>query len=339
MTIEQLADLFASGIQTKKTLRINTIHQCNVKLAASRYMVYSYTALPLLIDKMRAYRHDDEWGDQGLQFIVRYIIEETGAMWFALEGRPGTSIPRERSDQGQLNQGEVVPAHSDMTWNRCIAAGNIEFSEDYCFVKKISNKSLHFTPTPETMVWTVDALRTLGAKIAEEVQLDFWSTSSCGRTTCETVSLSKEELYGLSPAGNLLVTNPDHTVRVYSDDTGVSFDENNPPRMLPIHSPSGAAYSSRQGIISSKGFFSTATNSSVRALQLPLKRVLEANHTENPSAIVPKITLTKDSASGSSCSSQTPNFFVQVPKKSLSPKRYDSPVSDVSHAASHSRTF
>ena len=204
MTIEEIKALFEAAYHQK---RIMTPHResCDRPLARDvSHLIYSYKALPELIKELKKRTRsswDDEDEDQMYRFAVRYVVDLTGTIWFAKEG----------------STGRLVPDHAHMS-HACYSAGNIYFSEDYQSITKITNKSGHFKPDPDTLVWAIAALSSLDASFAPSLSMVMHTKSD------SIVSeLSAEELLSLLPAEPFPVSKNDFVINVSFIDGLVSI--------------------------------------------------------------------------------------------------------------------
>jgi hypothetical protein len=211
MNFDELKEFFEDKSSNTRLIRTE-YYQSERTIDDFRYMVYSYAALPLLIKKIKAYCDADE-EEQRFQFMARYVVEDDGSIWFAIVGDRGARIP------GDFPK-EHVPAHSDMNRKHVIASGDIEFSEDYQCITKITNSSGHFRPDAQTLVWPIAALLGLNAVFAEHVTLDCFERLTKTQTKLHRVIVPREQLHELVPERCQLMPNVNYAVHVYTADYG-----------------------------------------------------------------------------------------------------------------------
>lgn len=101
------------------------------------HTLYPVEALESLIGILRE-RNDP---DHDLKYSVRYIVDENRGMWFSFEGVASFS----------------TPGHREMA-SRCLAAGNVFFSDDYTSITKITHCSGDFRPDVGSLVWPLAIL-------------------------------------------------------------------------------------------------------------------------------------------------------------------------------------
>ncbi len=165
--------------------------------------IYSYGALDVLINRLKNITPDSDElyeQDQLTRFSVRYIVDVDGTLWFAQEGETGGT----------------VPAHTDMR-DRCYAAGNIFFSQDYESIIKITNKSGHFKPDNSSLIWAIAALRSVDAPLASNVILELQSSVNT------PINLTSDELWSLLPEGTLPESQSDFIIEVKSRENTRKF--------------------------------------------------------------------------------------------------------------------
>lgn len=204
MTIEEIKALFEAAYHTK---RIMTPHRdsCDRPLARDvSHLIYSYKALPKLINELKKRTRspwDDEDEDQLDRFAVRFVVDLTGTIWFAREGSTGL----------------LVPDHAHMS-HTCYSAGNIYFSQDYQSITKITNKSGHFKPDPDTLVWAIAALSSLDVSFAPSLSMVMHT-----KIDSIDIKLSAEALLSLMPAEPFPASKNDFVINVSFTDEVVSI--------------------------------------------------------------------------------------------------------------------
>ena len=195
MTIEEIAALFEAANNRKNII---TPHRryCDRPLSRNTsHLIYSYKALPELIKKLKKverFHLDYEEEYQLERFAVRYVVDETGTIWFAREGATSQTIP----DHAQIS-------------HFCYSAGNIYFSEDYQSIVKITNKSGHFTPDPDTLVYAIAALSSVGANFAATLSLVMHTKDDSIIT-----ELSAEQLLSLLPEAHFPASKNEFTIKI-----------------------------------------------------------------------------------------------------------------------------
>ncbi len=196
MNIEEIKALFLTEYNKKSEMRPKIQSGSERPVANYNYHVYSYGALPVLIQQLKDIPRDPDESyeqDQLSRFSVRYIVDLDWNLWFAQEGKTGGS----------------VPAHSDMR-SKSYAAGNIFFSEDYKLITKITNKSGHFQPLPASLMWAIAALNSVEAPFAETVIMEIQASQDAPLT------LTSDELLSLLPKDSFQKSRADFMVEVHS---------------------------------------------------------------------------------------------------------------------------
>jgi len=214
--IAEVKALFQTGYHEKQRLQPLTKYDDKKGMVADNYMVYSFSALPALIEKMKQ-RDTELFGEK---YTARFVIEENGTPWFALEGSPGDDV----SYNAEVGVYEQAPAHSVMISkdSPIIAAGIVVFSDDYQ-IKKITNFSGHFRPKATTLIWPLAALLNLNADFADEVELGFFWKNNLNQLQHKAVALPKAQLHALLPKTCIVTPNSSYEIRVYSNNTWVHF--------------------------------------------------------------------------------------------------------------------
>ena len=106
--------------------------------------------------------------DDACKYSVRYLVTTEGKLLFAQEGLPGFSIPKHR----QIRE-------------KCLAAGNVYFSDDYKSITKINHCSGDFHPSADSLIWPIAALYLLKAPIAVPFTVETSSVNPQGVFTVE----------------------------------------------------------------------------------------------------------------------------------------------------------
>ncbi len=184
MLLNELQALFLHAFQTRPIYK-PVLMDPGRPLSHYEHYMYSFDTLHVLIDELRALPADtsDEEDDQLNRFSVRFVVDVSGKMWFSREGQTG----------------ETVPNHVQMS-RRCIAAGNMYFSPDYENIIKLTNKSGHFLPQAECLVWPVAILTHLGAAFSDTVELELIGESVLGDKPLKTTqSWTQLELQSCIP--------------------------------------------------------------------------------------------------------------------------------------------
>lgn len=218
--------LFNTGVSDKKALYALDKYDLKRRMDASNYMIYSFAALPQLLEKMKRL----ELFDERITRTIRFVVDQDGDCWFALEGVPGDYVEYRPEHQTVENRREQTPAHSDMTQGKnCVSAGVLVFSHEDK-IEKITNFSGHYRPAPETLVWIIAALVRLNANFASEVTFGFyWKEQHILKN--KDCTFAKEDLPRLIPE-TCLAHHPSapYQVRVYSNEKWTCFDEYQIPR-------------------------------------------------------------------------------------------------------------
>ena len=110
---------------------------------------YDIAHLDPFISKLSALDDGYEYEEK---FGARYLVNTEGRLVFTREGRAGKYVAR----------------HKDIA-NKCLAAGNIYFNEDYSKIIKINHESGDFHPTIESLVYPLAALLAVNPHIVSEV--------------------------------------------------------------------------------------------------------------------------------------------------------------------------
>jgi hypothetical protein len=235
---EKIRKMFSSAVDEKKILYPLRKYEEKTRMKASNYMVYSFAALPLLIEKMKQLA---PWDERNI-YSARFLVEEDGSCWFALEGSPGDGAEYASSSSLKNNR-EEIPAHSDITPSgTCVSSGIIVFSKEYQ-IEKISNFSGHYRPEAGSLVWIIASLLKLGANFASNVELIFfWKKDNLLRD--KKVSFTTEELNSLIPEKCVVMPNTDHRVGVFSNEEWIYFTGDEVPefkinKRAPKHSITG----------------------------------------------------------------------------------------------------
>lgn len=123
-------ELFTHTLETPKFTNPNPRKQSR----SSHHLIYPLQQVGELIKIIRS--------QEPPQKTVRYLVDCSFRLWFAEEGAPTNTIP----------------AHFQMTGEsagaaRCIAAGNMEFSDDFTKIGMLNNKSGDFRPTFDSIKW------------------------------------------------------------------------------------------------------------------------------------------------------------------------------------------
>ncbi len=225
---EKIQRLFVEAYNEKRILHPLRKYEDKKDMAASRYMVYSYAALPALIEKMKQVSESE-----ALQkYNARFTIDQDGDCWFAFEGCPGDII--EYDDYTLSSElREQAPAHSDMTpTHTSMSAGIIVFSKDYR-ITKITNFSGHYRPTPGSLVWIIGSLVELGANFTPDVGLGFYWKNDRGLKS-KNVSLPQETLRTLLPTDWTSRPDRDYKVIVYSHGECTTFSHGEEPHFKSV---------------------------------------------------------------------------------------------------------
>ena len=198
MNLTDLRDLFSETFQ-QPLLRKPLSRVPDAPKADNSYihLFYPIKALPELINMISNLDIRDGYHNK---FSVRYIVLPRGEIFFSREGKPGHDIP----------------AHRAMG-SKCLAAGNIYFSDDYQFITKINHQSGDFHSTQGSLVWPLAAILLTNTAISNPFKLDISHTNASGEFETETLfELTPEELLDLLPEGiseRILPANLDATIR------------------------------------------------------------------------------------------------------------------------------
>jgi hypothetical protein len=218
---------FEKAYREKETLTVVEKYKKNE--ISLNYMVYSFSALSLLKEKIK--KQSSSQNSEHIQ--VRFVVEENGNCWFASEGLYGEYFEYDGQPTGIR---EHIPAHSDMRPGaQCLAAGIIVFSKND-EISHITNFSGHYHPTPGTLVWIIAALIKFEAKFSPEVVLGFY-WNNVGKTEKYRPSIKNEHLIDLLPEGCTINPNNTYTIHTYSSGVCQTFDETTEPYFAPV-SPS-----------------------------------------------------------------------------------------------------
>lgn len=109
---------------------------------------YDIAHLDRFISELSALDDDYEYEEK---FGARYLVNTEGRLLFTREGRAGKYVAR----------------HKDIA-NKCLAAGNIYFNEDYSQIIKINHESGDFHPTIESLVYPLAALLAVNPDIVSD---------------------------------------------------------------------------------------------------------------------------------------------------------------------------
>lgn len=207
---EKIKALFDSAYHEEHVMSPLDKYEDKKDMMASNYMVYSFSALPVLIEKMKRVSNFDF----SQKYSVRFTIDQDRNCWFAFEGRPGDMI--EYTDSRLRRESpEQAPAHSDMTSTRTsISAGIIVFSDDYQ-ITRITNFSGHYRPSAGSLVWIIASLIQLNANFTPDVALSFyWKKKR--ELKSKHVSLPRENLHTLLPSDCTISPTTDYKIIVYT---------------------------------------------------------------------------------------------------------------------------
>jgi hypothetical protein len=151
MRFDDLVALFASQTVYLPALRAPGSPKRKPKIELEK-KIYSLDSLPILINLLRQIQDDDFISDH--KYSIRYLVDPSGEIWFAREGKAGTQI---------MTHCEIIPAHKEI-FPECIAAGNLFFNEDFTEITAINNSSGDFLPAPNCLIWPIKQLKnsTLG---------------------------------------------------------------------------------------------------------------------------------------------------------------------------------
>jgi len=215
---------FQDAFNDRKTLSSLTKYADVKRMISNNYMVCSYGALLVLIEKMKQRVE--------CRFELRYVVDETGTIWFSLEGAPGDDVDY-LTPVDTNGVGEQSPAHSDMLPKHIavIASGIVVFSEAYQ-ITKITNFSGHYRPHANTLLWPLAALLNCDADFTAEVTLSFFWKKDYAKRKYKTVTIPKNELHTLLPEGCTVnvVSNPAYEVRVYTKQACETFGPGQTPQ-------------------------------------------------------------------------------------------------------------
>ena len=162
---------------------------CDTPLRRKRnHEIYSETTLPKLFDTWKKRRklispldHDllEEKELNEETTTARFVVTSDNEVLFANEGK----------------RTPIVPAHTDMS-SHVYTAGNIHFSSDWTEIVKITNKSGHFKPNFQSLVFLIPFLKTVanqliaGLDLAENLEFKNIMDN-------ETVIFSKDDLLSI----------------------------------------------------------------------------------------------------------------------------------------------
>jgi hypothetical protein len=104
---------------------------------------------------------------------IRYIVDLNKQIWFAEEGEPSKTTPPHGRMTGQSKQEA-----------RCIAAGNIDFSDDYERIVMVNHKSGDFRADFDSVKWPLailaanqDLLTTISIQFDKQVTIEQLTSS------------------------------------------------------------------------------------------------------------------------------------------------------------------
>lgn len=159
MHFDDLVDLFSSQTVYFPALRAPGSPKRKQKIELEK-KIYSLDTLPSLIHILRQISDDDFTSDH--KYSIRYLIDTTGEIWFAREGKAGTQIMTHR---------EIIPAHREI-YPECIAAGNLFFNPDFTEITAINNSSGDFLPAPNCLIWPIKKLKNSALSFSDSFTLN-----------------------------------------------------------------------------------------------------------------------------------------------------------------------
>ena len=155
--------------------------------------------------------------DDACKYSVRYLVTTEGKLLFAQEGLPGFSIPKHR----QIRE-------------KCLAAGNVYFSDDYKSITKINHCSGDFHPSADSLIWPIAALYLLKAPIAVPFTVETSSVNPQGVFTVEaSYSLELKQIDDL-----LTAEMKTHILSANANSITVVIDYKDPSASIFIREPS-----------------------------------------------------------------------------------------------------
>ena len=199
----QITEMVADAKRAKNFLRVIKNFHHDI-LGAYSHQVFSYQSLPSLLAKLKN-EASSSWFDED-DYTVRYLVTDTGEMWFARSGAPSKN----------------TPSHADMTNSQCIAAGDILWSQDFTKIIRINNKSGHFKGHHSTLVWALGSLFAYGANFNSDLELEFHLNDA----STESHIFTLEQLRSLIPTTLLdMCLQNKFVVKIFEKDT-ITFEVN-----------------------------------------------------------------------------------------------------------------
>lgn len=178
--------------------------------------IYSLATLPTLIDILRQLPDNDKWFSDE-KYSIRYLIDTSGVMLFAREGKAGVQLE---------SAGEIIPAHKEIS-SECIAAGNLFFNKDFTEIIAINNSSGDFLPDPNCLIWPVKNLKHSRLGFSDSFALHIFNNQGLGCTRIN-MELSSEQIKRIQELPIDMPQAPLHTTPNYplSANEDSSDDEN-----------------------------------------------------------------------------------------------------------------
>lgn len=186
--------------------------------------IYSLATLPTLIDILRQLPDNDKWFSDE-KYSIRYLIDTSGVMLFAREGKAGVQLE---------SAGEIIPAHKEIS-SECIAAGNLFFNKDFTEIIAINNSSGDFLPDPNCLIWPVKNLKHSSLGFSDSFALHIFNNQGHGCTLIN-MELSPEQIKQIQELPIDMPQAPLHTTPNYplSANEDSSDDENSQNIAKPV---------------------------------------------------------------------------------------------------------
>lgn len=135
MPLENPSDIFSASLSTT-LCRSSNLGRLS---RHSTYKIYPVCKLNELVADVREDAHPLR--------EFRYLVDADQRLWFAREGGPNGIIPEHYKMTGEPS-----------STAKCLAAGNITFSDDYKFIVSVNHKSGDFRPQFDSIKWVLAIL-------------------------------------------------------------------------------------------------------------------------------------------------------------------------------------
>jgi hypothetical protein len=127
------------------------------------YSMDSIQALKMLVEQQyQEKKKSNVWEDELDEMdarTIRYLLDGSKILWFALEGVPLRS--------------NNIPPHSKMSpVESCLCSGNIMFDDTFTHVVRVNNKSGDFQPDDYRLYWALQAMVACSIPFAETLEVE-----------------------------------------------------------------------------------------------------------------------------------------------------------------------